>query len=96
MRLVCVGDSFTEGVADDVRPDGEHLGWSDRVATALARTQAVEYANLAVRGKLLDQVVDVFYVTDSAGEKIRDEVRLALIRDLLTERIARFQQGSEL
>lgn len=59
MRLVCVGDSFTEGVADEFRPDGEYLGWSDRVAAALARAEPVEYANLAVRGKLLDQVVDV-------------------------------------
>ena len=59
MRLVCIGDSFTEGVADDLRPDGEYVGWSDRVAAALARTQTVEYANLAVRGKLLDQVVEV-------------------------------------
>lgn len=57
MRLVCVGDSFTEGVADDLRPDGEYLGWADRVAAALARGRVVEYANLAVRGKLLDQVV---------------------------------------
>lgn len=61
-RLVCVGDSFTEGMCDDLRPDGHHLGWSDRVANALARQAAangddVEYANLAVRGKLLDQVV---------------------------------------
>lgn len=54
MRLVCVGDSFTEGLCDDLRPDGEYLGWADRVATALA---PVEYANLAVRGKLLDQIV---------------------------------------
>lgn len=59
MRLVCVGDSFTEGVADDLRDDGEYRGWSDRVAAALARAEPVEYANLAVRGKLLDQVVDV-------------------------------------
>ena len=62
-RLVCVGDSFTEGMCDDLRPDGHHIGWSDRVAHALARQSAeagddVEYANLAVRGKLLDQVVD--------------------------------------
>jgi lysophospholipase L1-like esterase len=62
-RLVCVGDSFTEGMCDDLRPDGHHIGWSDRVAHALARQAAasggeVEYANLAVRGKLLDQVVD--------------------------------------
>jgi lysophospholipase L1-like esterase len=54
MRLVCVGDSFTEGLCDVQRPDGEYQGWADRVATALA---PVEYANLAVRGKLLDQIV---------------------------------------
>jgi lysophospholipase L1-like esterase len=62
IRLVCVGDSFTEGMCDDARPDGQYLGWADRVAMALARQSAnaggsVEYANLAVRGKLLDQVV---------------------------------------
>ena len=61
-RLVCVGDSFTEGMCDDLRPDGHHLGWADRVAHALARQAAeqgddLEYANLAIRGKLLDQVV---------------------------------------
>ena len=39
-RLVCVGDSFTEGMCDDLRPDGHHIGWSDRVAHSLAR-QAV-------------------------------------------------------
>lgn len=62
IRLVCLGDSFTEGMSDDLRPDGHHVGWADRVADALARQAAasdgsVEYANLAVRGKLLDQVV---------------------------------------
>jgi len=57
MRLACVGDSFTEGVADDLRRDGEYLGWADRVAAQLAGTREVQYANLAVRGKLLDQVV---------------------------------------
>jgi lysophospholipase L1-like esterase len=62
-RLVCVGDSFTEGMCDVLRPDGHHVGWADRVAHALARQASesgdrVEYANLAVRGKLLDQVVD--------------------------------------
>lgn len=58
MRLVCVGDSFTEGVADDPRPDGQYRGWADRVAEALASVEPVEYANLAVRGKLLDQVME--------------------------------------
>lgn len=63
VRLVCIGDSFTEGLCDDLRPDGEFRGWADRVAQALARDAAtrggvVEYANLAVRGKLLDQIID--------------------------------------
>ena len=59
-RLVSVGDSFTEGMCDDLRPDGHHVGWADRTALALAtgrRDEVVEYANLAVRGKLLDGVV---------------------------------------
>lgn len=60
VRLVCLGDSFTEGMSDERRPDGEFLGWADRTAAALASQHApatVRYANLAVRGKLLDQVV---------------------------------------
>ncbi len=57
---MCVGDSFTEGMSDRRRADGEFLGWADRTAAALAtdrRPGVVRYANLAVRGKLLDQVV---------------------------------------
>ena len=52
--LVCTGDSFTEGLSDVLRADGRYTGWSDRVARVLGG----QYANLAVRGKLLDQVVD--------------------------------------
>lgn len=64
VRLVCLGDSFTEGVHDDLRPDQRFLGWSDRVARGYAAHVAAEgesvaYANLAVRGKLLDQIVEV-------------------------------------
>jgi lysophospholipase L1-like esterase len=56
---VALGDSFTEGLEDDLGPDGRHLGWADRVAAALAtREGGLRYANLAVRGRLLDQVVD--------------------------------------
>ncbi len=46
-------------MCDDKRVDGEYLGWADRLAQQLAQqpdTQ-VQYANLAIRGKLLDQVV---------------------------------------
>ena len=57
--FVALGDSFTEGLEDDLGPDGRHLGWADRVAAALATHEGgLRYANLAVRGKVLDEVVD--------------------------------------
>lgn len=55
---VAVGDSFTEGVGDWY-PDGTARGWADRFAEHLAGyADPVRYANLAVRGKLLRQVMD--------------------------------------
>jgi lysophospholipase L1-like esterase len=57
--VVALGDSFTEGLEDESGPDGRHRGWADRTATSLAlATGGVRYANLAVRGRLLDQVVE--------------------------------------
>ena len=58
-RLVSLGDSFTEGVGDEdpAAPNGVR-GWSDRVAEQLAaREPDFRYANLAIRGKLLGQVL---------------------------------------
>lgn len=58
-RFVALGDSFTEGVGDNdpAYPNGVR-GWADLVAEALAATDpALGYANLAVRGRLLGQVV---------------------------------------
>jgi lysophospholipase L1-like esterase len=57
--FVAMGDSFTEGL-DDRYPDGTFRGWADLVAARLAVGAGPDfgYANLAVRGKLLDQVVD--------------------------------------
>jgi len=58
-RYVALGDSFTEGLMDEKSRDGHHVGWADRVAATLARTSPdLAYANLAVRGKLIGQVVD--------------------------------------
>jgi lysophospholipase L1-like esterase len=55
--FAALGDSFTEGL-DDPRPGGGFIGWADRVAAALAeRAPGFRYANLAVRGRLLDQVI---------------------------------------
>ena len=56
-KFVAVGDSFTEGL-EDRRPYGRHRGWADRVAELLAeRTDNFTYANLAVRGRKLDDIV---------------------------------------
>ena len=56
--FLALGDSFTEGL-DDWRPDGTPRGWADRVAEQLsAGRPGFRYANLAVRGKLLDQIVE--------------------------------------
>ena len=56
--FVAVGDSFTEGM-NDMAPDGGFLGWADRLAEMIAaRDPSVRYANLAVRGKLLGQIVN--------------------------------------
>ncbi|MFI6685410.1 SGNH/GDSL hydrolase family protein [Streptomyces sp. NPDC050485] len=55
-----IGDSFTEGVGDP-GPDGAYVGWADRFAVLLADQRPegeFRYANLAVRGKLLDQIVE--------------------------------------
>lgn len=59
-RFVAVGDSFTEGMHDGPGPDGQFVGWADRVARRLAGgdSPGLTYANLAVRGKLLAQVVE--------------------------------------
>jgi len=55
--FVAIGDSFTEGL-NDPDPGGGFRGWADRVAGALsAQRPGVRYANLAIRGKLLGQVV---------------------------------------
>ncbi|GAB3205011.1 SGNH/GDSL hydrolase family protein [Marinactinospora thermotolerans] len=63
LTYVAIGDSFTEGVGDPHTPEravheGEFRGWADRFAEHLAgHVGEVRYANLAVRGKLLRQVM---------------------------------------
>jgi lysophospholipase L1-like esterase len=79
-RYVAIGDSFTEGVGDEL-PGGQVRGWADLVALGLEHANAnaaepaghLAYANLAVRGKLL-------------GPIVRDQLKpaLALRPDLLS------------
>ena len=63
-----VGDSFSEGMSEpDPRTPDAYLGWADRLADAIARrleesqggaAASFRYANLAVRGRKLDDVLD--------------------------------------
>ncbi len=59
-RFVALGDSMTEGVGDPepLSPNG-FRGWADRVAEELSTgSSGFSYANLAVRGLQLRQVID--------------------------------------
>lgn len=59
-RFVALGDSFTEGVGDPHLhyPNG-FRGWADRMARQLGRADpGWEYANLAIRSKRIEQVLD--------------------------------------
>ncbi|WP_394938955.1 SGNH/GDSL hydrolase family protein [Psychromicrobium sp. YIM B11713] len=59
-RYVALGDSFTEGIGDpEPTSPGGHRGWADRVAEELSKGhQDFAYANLAIRGRLLQQILD--------------------------------------
>lgn len=57
-RFIALGDSMTEGMCDEI-VDGNYRGWADRVADTLSKADSnFTYANLAIRGKLLHQVID--------------------------------------
>ena len=57
-RLIVCGDSYSEGMTDEI-VDGKYRGWADRVADVMAQAHdGFTYVNLAVRGKLIGQVVE--------------------------------------
>mgnify|MGYP000713202857 CR=1 FL=1 len=57
-RFIALGDSMTEGMCDEI-VDGNYRGWADRVADTLSKASPnFSYVNLAIRGKLLHQVID--------------------------------------
>ena len=57
-RFIVCGDSYSEGMTDEV-VDGKFRGWADRVADVMAQAHpGFTYVNLAIRGKLLGQVVE--------------------------------------
>lgn len=107
MRFVAIGDSFTEGVGDE-RPDGSLRGWADLVAAGLSvalaeRGETLEYANLAIRGRLLRPIVtgqldaalalepaaDLLTLNGGGNDMLRPGVRLDDLLALTEQAIAR-------
>jgi lysophospholipase L1-like esterase len=107
VRFVAIGDSFTEGVGD-VLPDGTVRGWADLVAAGLsaalaARGESLEYANLAVRGRLLRPIVtdqldmaltlqpapDLLTLNGGGNDMMRPDVRLDDLLRLTEQAIRR-------
>jgi lysophospholipase L1-like esterase len=69
-----VGDSFTEGVGDEMVGMAVR-GWSDRVAQGLAASgERISYANFAIRGRLFARI---------AGEQVDAALALDPKPDLL-------------
>ncbi|MFF1477919.1 SGNH/GDSL hydrolase family protein [Streptomyces sp. NPDC058301] len=97
--FVALGDSFTEGMSD-LLPDGSYRGWADLLAARLAaRTPGFRYANLAVRGKLIGQIVeeqvepaaemraDVVTLVGGLNDALRPKCDMGRVRGLLTEAV---------
>ncbi|MHC3820931.1 GDSL family lipase [Streptomyces sp. CB02488] len=99
--LVAIGDSFTEGMSDRL-PDGSYRGWADVLATRLAaRAPGFRYANLAVRGKLIGQIVDeqvdvaadlradVVTLVGGLNDTLRPKCDMGMVRGRLEEAVER-------
>lgn len=106
-RFVAIGDSFTEGVddPDPGRPD-RYIGWADRLAVSLDEIAGTEnlpfaYANLAVRGRLLDDVVgpqldraialqpDLVSIVGGGNDLLRPNADTSALADTLERAVAR-------
>ncbi|WP_201467757.1 SGNH/GDSL hydrolase family protein [Janibacter melonis] len=110
---VAIGDSFSEGMSDpDPRVEGSYLGWADRLADALAQrheggetppSQPFRYANLAIRGRKLDDVVgrqleealpmgaELVSVVGGGNDILRPSVDLDAIADRLEAAVVRIR-----
>lgn len=99
--LVAVGDSFTEGMSD-LLPDGTYRGWADLLAARMAAAApGFRYANLAVRGKLIQQIVDeqvdvaaamepdVITLVGGLNDTLRPKCDMGRVRALLEEAVER-------
>jgi Lysophospholipase L1 and related esterases len=100
--FVAIGDSFTEGVGDDL-PDGRVRGWADFVAIGLqqASTTPVTYANLAIRGRKLAPLIEeqldaaialrpqLLSINGGGNDIMRPRVSIQSVADQLNDAVRR-------
>jgi lysophospholipase L1-like esterase len=103
---VAIGDSFTEGVGDDLL-DGRVRGWADLVALGLAAvsTQPVRYANLAIRGRKLAPLIseqlepalamkpELLSLNGGGNDIMRPRVAIADVASMLMNAVDRAVEG---
>lgn len=106
-RYVAIGDSFTEGIGDpEPSAPGGHRGWADRVAEVLSsQVDDFAYANLAVRGRLIRQIVaeqvepalalkpDMITFSAGGNDVIRPGTDPDKIAELFEDAVARLTDG---
>jgi lysophospholipase L1-like esterase len=110
-RYVAIGDSFTEGMSDpDPGLPGGYVGWADRLAHHLDAIAEAEhlpfgYANLAVRGRKLDDVVgpqldlamsmspDLVSMVGGGNDLLRPSVDLDGLASRLEEAVVRIRHS---
>jgi lysophospholipase L1-like esterase len=100
-RYIALGDSFTEGLNDEIGLDGRYRGWADRVAATLNNHHpGLLYANLAIRGRLMGQVLeeqvpaavaqnpDLVTLAAGVNDALRREYDLATVSEQLRQSVS--------
>lgn len=106
-RYVAIGDSFSEGMSDpDPRAEGRYVGWADRLAAELSGRSPegdFRYANLAVRGRRLHDVIgpqldaalamqpDLVSLVGGGNDILRPKVDLDSVAERLEAAVARIR-----
>lgn len=110
-RYVAIGDSFTEGMndVDPQRPE-QFRGWADRLAAMLdeaarERGGALDYANLAIRGRKLDDIVgrqldhalelepDLVSIVGGGNDILRPRADLGALAAQLEDAVVRLRES---